>query len=158
MNILYRLFQLFGLRPEIVRIEVELRHPDARPPSQSRSSDAGHDLYSLDDIDIYPGDVVSIDTGMAVVAPEGYYFTVEGRSSLYKAGVVPFRGIIDGCYTGPMVVSLMNVGKEKYCILKGDRIAQLVLHRIIPLDLHFVDEISVEYNIRGTAGFGSSGR
>lgn len=141
-----------------IKIEVQLRHPEAQPPSRSRTSDAGWDLRSLINAEISPGDVVDIDTGMAVVAPEGYYFTVEGRSSLYKNGVVPFRGIIDGGYTGNMVVSLMNVGKYKYHILKGDRIAQIVPHKIVPIEIELVPNISAEYDIRGNRGFGSSGR
>lgn len=139
-------------------IQVQYRHPDARVPYKSRGSDAGYDLHAMENVSIEPGDVVDIDTGMACVAPEGFYFTVEGRSSMFRHGIVPFRGIIDGGYTGNMVVSLMNVGKHKYYILKGDRIAQIIPHAIIPLNLVVVDEISSDYDIRGKKGFGSSGR
>ena len=158
MGLLDFFVEKFEPETDEIRIEVQLRHPEAQPPHRSRASDAGWDLHSLIDADISPGDVVDIDTGMAVVAPEGYYFTVEGRSSLYKAGVVPFRGIIDGGYTGNMIISLMNVGKDKYCILKGDRIAQIIPHRIVPVKLEIVDTISPHYDIRGKKGFGSSGR
>jgi dUTP pyrophosphatase len=141
-----------------VRIEVLKRNEEAIIPWRVRYTDAGYDVHSLIDINIAPGDVVDIDTGMSVVAPEGYYFTVEGRSSMYKSGVVPFRGIIDSGYTGPMIVSLMNVGKKGYHISRGDRIAQLVLHELIQADFVQVDKISDTYNIRGNQGFGSSGR
>jgi dUTP pyrophosphatase len=77
---------------------------------------------------------------------------------MYKSGVIPFRGIIDGGYTGNMVISLMNVGTSTYDITKGDRVAQIVPHKIVPIDLVEVDEISPEYNIRGNNGFGSSGK
>lgn len=140
------------------RVEVELRNPDASVPVRSRSSDVGYDIKSLVDAVIKPGQVVSIDTGMAVVAPFGFYFTVEGRSSMYQSGVVPFRGIIDSGYVGNMIVSLMNVGSEPYSIKKGDRIAQLCLHKIVQADYQRVEKVSNEYNIRGTAGFGSSGK
>lgn len=147
-----------GIFNRRVKIEISLRHRGATPPNRIRDTDAGFDVYSMEDVKIGPGDIVNINTHMAVVAPRGYYFTVEGRSSLYKVGVVPFRGIIDGGYTGDMVVSLMNVSKEPYYILRGDRIAQLVLHKLERAKLVLVDEISPEYNIRGTSGFGSSGR
>ena len=139
-------------------IQVQYRHPDAKIPYKSRPSDAGYDLHAMESVSIEPGDIVNIDTGMAVVAPEGFYFTIEGRSSMFRHGIVPFRGIIDGGYTGNMIVSLMNVGKNKYYILKGDRIAQIVPHAIIPLNLIEVKEISEEYDIRGNKGYGSSGR
>jgi len=143
---------------EVIRTEVKLQDLEAKLPTRSRTSDAGYDLYSLIDVDISPGDVVNIDTGMSVVAPIGYYFTIEGRSSMFKAGIVPFRGIIDGCYTGSMVVSLMNVGNQSYSIHKGDRIAQLIPHKIISMDMVIVQNISPDYDIRGNNGFGSSGR
>jgi dUTP pyrophosphatase len=141
----------------IPRIEVMKRNPEAIIPHRSRASDAGYDIHSLDDVTISPGDIVNIDPGLAVVAPCGYYITIEGRSSLYKVGVVPFRGIIDGGYTGTMMVTLMNVSTTAYHISKGDRIAQMVLHKLISADFIEVKEVSPEYNIRGTAGFGSSG-
>lgn len=143
---------------EPVRIEVLLRESDARLPSRSRESDAGYDLHSLVDVAIEPGTVVDINTGMACVAPAGYYFTIEGRSSLFRHGIIPFRSIIDGGYTGDMIFSLMNVGLSTYYVLKGDRVAQLVPHQIVPIWFDKVEEISDQYDIRGDKGFGSSGR
>lgn len=151
-----KLFKRKGEDP--VRIEVHLRSPTAKQPYSLRATDAGWDVYSLVDTEIAPGDIVSINTGMAVVAPAGYYFSVEGRSSLYKAGVVPFRGIIDGGYEGDLTITLMNVSNEKYFIMNGDRIAQLILHKIIDVDMVSVDKISPEYSIRQYKGHGSSGR
>ena len=142
----------------IPRIEVIRRREGAVIPHRSRASDAGYDIHSLDDVTINPGDIVNIDPGLAVVAPCGYYITIEGRSSLYKVGVVPFRGIIDGGYTGTMMVTLMNVSTKPYSIAKNDRIAQMVLHRLISADFIEVAEVSPEYNIRAGLGFGSSGR
>lgn len=141
-----------------VKIEVELRHPDAKIPSRSRESDAGYDLAALVDTEINPGQIVNLNTGMACVAPSGWYFTVEGRSGLSRHGIIPFRGIIDGGYTGDMIVTLINMSQNKYYILKGDRIAQLVPHRIVPMELCQVERVSESYNLRGHKGFGSSGR
>ncbi len=141
-----------------VRIEVVIRHPKAIVPHRSRESDAGYDVHALEDVCINPGEVKNVDIGLSFIAPSGWYFTVEGRSSLYQAGVTPFRGIIDGTYTGPMIVSLMNVGRFPYWILAGDRVAQLIPHAIVPIEAVTVEEPSSEYNKRGSAGFGSSGK
>ncbi len=141
-----------------VKIEVVLHHPHAIVPHRSRESDAGYDVHALDDALIEPGSIVNIDTGLSFIAPSGWYFTVEGRSSLYKAGVAPFRGIIDGTYTGTITVSLMNVSKLPYWVLRGDRVAQLIPHVIVPITSIIVDEPSEDYSIRGKAGFGSSGK
>jgi dUTP pyrophosphatase len=144
--------------PEMPRMEFVRKHPDAIMPHRSRMSDAGLDVHSLMDVDINPGDAVDVDTGLILTAPLGYYLTVEGRSSMYRSGVVPFRGILDSGYSGHLVVTLMNVGTKPYHINKKDRVAQIIPHQLISMDIIEVDAISPEYNIRGTAGFGSSGR
>ncbi len=141
-----------------IKIEVVLHNSRAIVPHRSRDSDAGYDVHALNDALIEPGSIVNIDTGLSFIAPSGWYFTVEGRSSLYKAGVAPFRGIIDGTYTGTITISLMNVSKLPYWILSGDRVAQLIPHAIVPIASIVVDEPSSDYNIRGNAGFGSSGK
>lgn len=143
---------------DATRIEVQLRKPLAKEPWRKRDTDAGWDVTALDQLTINPGDIVNVNCGMAVVAPPGFYFTVEGRSSMYAAGVVPFRGIIDATYTGDLTVTLMNVGTKSYIINPGDRVAQLVPHEILDIQMVKVDEISEEYKGRGTAGWGSSGK
>jgi dUTP pyrophosphatase len=140
------------------RIEFMAVDPDAVMPHRERASDAGYDIHALHDEIIMPGTISNIDTGIIFVAPIGYYMTIEGRSSLYKSGIVPNRGIIDGCFTGTINISLHNVGTKPYHINKKDRVAQIIPHRLISMDIAEVDAISPEYNIRGTAGFGSSGR
>jgi dUTP pyrophosphatase len=146
------------LDTSIVRIETVFKHPDARLPSQVRSSDAAYDVYSMESYHIEPGDIINVNTGVSVTPPIGYYFTVEGRSSLFKMGIVPFRGIIDSGYTGPLTITLMNVSKQAYDIKALDRIAQLILHKHQQAYFELVEEVSTTYNIRGNNGFGSSGR
>jgi dUTP pyrophosphatase len=141
-----------------VRLECLLVHPDARLPLRKRVTDAGHDIASVVDIVVPPHGAVNVDTGIIVVAPEGWYLTVEGRSSMWMRGVAPFRGVIDGGYTGGLMVAMMNVSDNSYQIQKGDRIAQIILHKIQHFDLAVVNSLSPEYCIRGTNGFGSSGR
>ena len=140
------------------RIECKLLTSNAVLPSRSRIEDAGYDLTSIVDIDLEPGVITQINTGVVMSAPEGIYFTIEGRSSLFQRGVVPARGIIDATYTGEMVVALINNSKKSYRINSGDRIAQLVIHRSRPFDVALVEEFSPEYSVRGTKGFGSSGK
>jgi dUTP pyrophosphatase len=141
-----------------VRLECKLLHPDARLPTRSRTTDAGYDLSSIEEAVVPPHDTVKIDTGIAVSAPAGYYYTIDGRSSLWMKRVIPFRGIIDGTYTGPLIVILSNHSDDEYKINKGDRIAQMVLHRINHCDVVQVNEFSPYYNQRGQNGFGSTGR
>lgn len=141
-----------------VRCETKLLNDNAKIPERSKSNDAGMDLTSIIDIIIKPNETINISTGVIISAPPGYYFTIEGRSSLFRKGIFPLRGIIDATYTGETMVSLFNGSEIEYKINKGDRIAQLLLHKVICPDIAIVDDFSPVHNQRGTDGYGSTGR
>ena len=142
-----------------VRLEYKKTHPEAKAPFRKRTTDAGYDLASVIETTIEPGEVVNVETGLKISAPEGWYLTIDGRSSLFKEGIVPFRGIIDSNYTGPLLISLYNSSETPFKVNIGDRIAQATLHKIYSADFVEVKEFSPDYFVhRGEAGWGSSGR
>jgi dUTP pyrophosphatase len=141
-----------------VKLETKLIHSDAKLPFRKRTTDAGWDLYSVEDAVIKPHLSESVHTGICISAPEGYYYTIEGRSSMFMQGITPNRGIIDATYCGEVIVSLVNISDEEYRVTVGDRIAQIILHKCHDSSFVVVDEFSPSYNKRGTAGFGSSGK
>ena len=55
---------------------------NAKLPVRMTQNSAGYDLFSLDEAVIHPYQCVCIDTGIAVEFPQGYYGTIQGRSSL----------------------------------------------------------------------------
>lgn len=148
------------MRPIVAlpRLECKLIHPLARYPYRKRTTDAGHDISSIEDIVIPRLGMANVRTGIIVAAPEGYYYTVEGRSSLWTKNIMPYRGIIDATYTGELRVAMMNSSEVDYHVKAGDRIAQIILHEVNDFDLAPVEDFSPEYSQRGTDGFGSSGK
>ena len=143
---------------QLITCQTRLIHPDAKLPSRKRNTDAGWDVYSIESILLEPKRATIVKTGIQISAPPGYYYTIEGRSSLWSRGIFPNRGIIDATYCGEVYVSLVNMTDQLYQVELGDRIAQLILSK--QYDIHFdvVDEFTGEYNQRGEEGFGSSGR
>lgn len=141
-----------------VCMEVKFLQHDAKLPSKKRDTDAGYDLYSVEDITLISNRATIVHTGIAVASPPGFYYTIEGRSSLWIRGIFPNRGVIDATYTGELVVSLVNVTANDFPISKGDRIAQLIIHRQYDAEFAIVSEFSPHYDQRGTDGFGSSGK
>ncbi len=141
-----------------VRMEIKLIHPKARHPSRTRRTDAGYDIYSVESIVLPPGRATIVHTGIALSAPPEFYYTIEGRSSLWSKGIVPNRGIIDATYCDEVVVSLVNFTAEPYQVEEGHRIAQILIHRQCHADFVEVQEFSPAYNVRGLNGFGSTGR
>lgn len=145
-------------KASLVRLEYKLIHEDARLPYQKRSTDVGHDLYSVEDVIVPPRSMVNVHTGIIISCPPGWYLVIEGRSSLWKCGIMPSHGIIDSGYNSELQVALFNYTDNPYEVRKYDRVAQIILHRVYNFDLALVDEFGPDYNSRGTAGFGSSGR
>lgn len=141
-----------------VRLEVQLIDPDAQMPYRARSTDAGYDIFSIEEKVLLPGRSTTVKTGIKIAAPPGWYYTIDGRSSLWIIGVEPNRGIIDSTYCGEVVVNLVNYGSEPYYVKKGERIAQIILHKQYDAEFEKVTEFSPEYNQRGEKGFGSTGK
>jgi len=64
-------------------------------------------------------------------------------------------GVIDADYRGPLKVLLFNFSDTEFKITQHERIAQLVLERIVTPDVAVVEELSSTE--RGAGGFGSTG-
>jgi deoxyuridine 5'-triphosphate nucleotidohydrolase len=129
-----------------------------RLPTKSKREDAGYDVYSAQD-GVVPGrGSCNFHTGVRVACPLGWFYSVRGRSGLGFKGVEPFIGTLDATYNGELRILLYNLSDQPYEVHKGDRIAQIILEEQIEMDPHLVDEFSPEYDKRGHAGFGSSGR
>jgi dUTP pyrophosphatase len=81
---------------------------------------------------------------------------VAPRSGLAaKHSIDTGAGVIDADYRGPVKVILFNFSETDFKISPGDRIAQLVLERIINPDVVVVEKLSE--TVRGIGGFGSTG-
>lgn len=142
----------YRIRP---KVECLVQDPKLMPQRQ-HATDAGADLKSAEDCEIYPGEQKMVDTGVAVKVPPGYVGYVFNRSSQGKAGIsIPHSvGVIDSDYRGNIKVILKNNGEDPYIIKRGEtRIAQLVISPVMLAE--FVD--AWNDTERGTGGFGSTG-
>ena len=134
--------------------------PGATPPSQAHEGDAGYDLYAAEAARLEAGGRASVGTGIAVAIPEGCAGLVLPRSGLaarHGIGLANAPGLIDSGYRGELRVLLLNSDRsEPFEVSPGDRIAQLVLVRFESPPAEEVD--SLDETVRGSGGFGSTGR
>lgn len=138
-------------------LKVKLLHPAARLPTRGTPTDAGLDLYSDVDGEIKPGQRVMFSTGISMSIPDGYVAYVRPRSGLAaKHGIDVLAGVIDSSYRGQVRVLLINHGGSTFEVYEGDRIAQLVIHKIELWKPELVEEL--DETERGANGFGSTGR
>lgn len=136
-----------------------LPHGEGLPlPAYATDGAAGMDVVSAEDVVIAPGARHAVATGLSVAIPTGYEIQVRPRSGLaLKHGIsVPNTpGTIDSDYRGEVKVILINHGAEPFAIVRGDRVAQLVLAPVIRGGWLEVDEL--DETARGAGGFGSTG-
>lgn len=148
-----------GGRSGGMKLQVRLLHPRAQLPRRAHPGDAGADLFSVEEVTIPPGERRSVGTGLALAIPEGYAGFVQPRSGLAaKHGImlVNTPGLIDAGYRGEVRVLLYNSGAEPFEVAVGERIAQLVIQRVE--EPEYVPAVELPETVRGTGGFGSSGR
>lgn len=128
-------------------------------PTYSQPGDAGMDLFSTENIRIFPGVRRLVGTGIALEIPCGYAGFIHPRSGLaHKHGitVVNAPGTIDSGYRGEIKVNLLNTDLSvPFDIERGDRIAQIVFQPVITASLVEVDELTSSE--RGSGGHGSTG-
>ena len=132
-------------------------------PAHATTASAGLDLRAAVPEDapmtLQPGQFALVPTGLQIALPDGSEGQVRPRSGLAaKHGVTVLNspGTIDSDYRGECKVILINHGLEPFVIERGERIAQLVVARYVPV--RFERVASLEETARGAGGFGHTGR
>ena len=128
-------------------------------PTRAHHGDAGLDLMAAENALLCPGDRWAVETGVSMEIPDGYVGLVcarSGNAARRGLGIVNGVGVIDSGYRGPVNVLLINHGRSNVAVMRGDRIAQLLIVPIETPDVEIVDRLSD--SDRGTGGLGSSGR
>lgn len=143
-----------------MRISVKKLNDLAKIPTAESTYAAGVDLYAATDydIEIRPGQLVKIDTGLSMAIPNRYFGGIFARSGLAtKQGLRPANcvGVVDADYRGPIIVALYNDSEEVQTVPAGSRIAQMI---ILPCQYYEFDEVDeLSETQRGEGGFGSTG-
>ena len=131
-------------------------------PMRATEGSAGVDLRACVDapLELAPGACELIRTGLAVhIADPGLAAVILPRSGLgHKHGIVlgNLVGLIDSDYQGELMISCWNRGSDPFRIEPGERIAQLVIVPVVPVEFNVVESFSASE--RGAGGFGHTGR
>jgi dUTP pyrophosphatase len=137
-----------------------LPHAEGLPvPSPATSGSAGYDLASADEGDLAPLERKLFRTGFSIAVPDGYECQLRPRSGLaLRHGITlpNTPATVDSDYRGELMVALVNLGTETFRVTRGMRIAQMIIARVERVTFRPVDALPP--TMRGTGGFGSSGR
>lgn len=130
-------------------------------PRYMTAAAAGMDVFAAveEETIIPPGSRALIPTGIAISLPEGFEAQIRPRSGLaLRHGVTLLNspGTIDADYRGEIKIILMNHGCEPFPVRRGDRIAQMVVHRVSRVD--WLESDHLDQTGRGEGGFGHTNR
>ena len=135
---------------------------DLELPAYETDLAAGADLRAAlnvsDPMVLEPGARALVPTGFCMALPAGYEAQIRPRSGLaFKQGLTCLNtpGTIDADYRGEVKVLLINHGEKAFTIMRGERIAQMIIAPIVQAAFKVVDDLSE--TTRGAGGFGSTG-
>ena len=134
------------------------RHPN---PEYKTPGSSGMDIRANIDTGVIldPGQRMAVPTGIFLEIPKGLEAQVRPRSGLaLKAGITVLNtpGTIDSDYRGEILIILINHSKNKFMIEDGDRIAQLVITRVVKS--YWTEVAELRKTKRDKGGFGSTGK
>ena len=145
----------------MVKVLVKKLDPRVQLPSYKTEGSSGMDLMAFLDnpIKIAPNTSALISTGISLAIPSDVEIQIRPRSGLAaksNVGVLNAPGTIDSDYRGELKIILFNHGVEEFIVKNKDRIAQMILMPVLKIDFEEVD--SLPDSIRGSGGFGSTGK
>lgn len=139
-----------------VKIKIKKLDPRAVIPTRAHKTDAGLDVYSVEDAVIEANGDYLFGLGWSCAVPEGFALIVKEKSGRAVKDKLHVGGcVIDSGYRGEVHVHLFNAGQKDVIIRRGEKIAQILMIPVwsgIPEVVDSLDETS-----RGDGGFGSTG-
>tara|TARA_B100000427_G_C15288193_1_gene498519 strand:- start:208 stop:645 length:438 start_codon:yes stop_codon:yes gene_type:complete len=145
----------------MVKVLIKKLNPEVQLPSYKTEGSSGMDLMAFieNSIKISPNSSVLVPTGLSVAIPNDVEIQIRPRSGLAaksNISVLNTPGTIDSDYRGEIKVILFNHGSEEFIVNNKDRIAQMILMPVLKVD--FEEVVDLPKTIRGSGGFGSTGK
>ena len=140
-------------------LKVQRLRPEARLPVRASACASGLDLFACiphaGPVEL-SADPTLVPTGIAIEVTPGCDVQIRPRSGLTAQGVMAAFGTIDADYRGELFVTMYVYGsKRSFAVNHGERIAQLVIARLAPVEVVEADQLSPTQ--RGSRGHGSTG-
>lgn len=125
---------------------------------KQHEDDAGFDLRLTETVVLHPNQPTKpLGTGVRVQLPPNCVGLVVVRSSIGIRGIqlTGSVGVIDSGYRGEIKVPLINHTNKPQTLFAGERVAQLLIVPLQPVNIEFVEKL--DESERGEGGFGSTG-
>ena len=129
-------------------------------PARQTKNAAGYDFYLPDDVELMPGKVTMVPTGVKAYMQPDEFLGLHIRSSLaVKKGLelVNNVGIVDSDYynnpdnEGHIMLAIRNTDKYPLTLARGERVAQGIFYKFL-----VTDDDGTEAKADRAGGFGST--
>lgn len=129
-------------------------------PERKTQKSAGYDFCLPEDIELLPGKLQLVPTGIKAYMLDDEYLGIHIRSSIAvkkQISLVNNQGIIDADYynnednEGHIMLALLNLGTDSVKLLKDERVAQGIFYKYLTID----NDNNIDKAVRG-GGFGST--
>ncbi len=125
-------------------------------PYRKYNDDAGYDLCAAEMVTIGPGETKDVPSGIRISSKSMLWFEIKSRSSTFsRRNLYVQDAVIDRGWRGDLKCIVHNPNSEPAVIQIGERLCQIVPHRLIPCTFVKVDRLPE--SDRGEKGFGSTG-
>lgn len=143
-----------------IRVQRLSHAGDVELPARMTAGAAGADVRAAvaAPVEIAPGEIAMIPTGLVLEIPSGWEVQIRPRSGLavkHAVTLINSPATIDSDYRGEIRIALINLGREPFRVERGMRIAQMLAARVP--DVEWVDAADLTETARGSGGFGHSG-
>ena len=145
----------------MAKVLIKKLDPAVKLPEYKTNGASGMDLVAFIKKPIYvkPKTSSLVPTGLSVAFSEDFEIQIRPRSGLAaknNISVLNTPGTIDSDYRGEIKIIIYNHSNDEFLINNGDRIAQMILAPIVKMELE--ETLDLPETIRGTGGFGSTGK
>lgn len=153
-----------------MKIRIFRKNKNIPLPERKTPRSVGLDVYAAETVELLPGQVTLVPTGLIIESPPGYYFKIFIRSGFAVKNDVSLAndvGIIDEDYCGPqdeVKIALIrhyhpqDAGSgEPLVIEQGTRIAQIIFEKNALPQVEWDEQPRADFAGKTRGGFGSTG-
>ena len=152
--------QPLSIEIKFIRVRPDQDH-DIPLPAYMTPGAAGMDICAAvtADTTLAAGETALLPTGFAMQLPPGFEAQIRPRSGLavkHGIGLINSPGTVDADYRGEIKIAVINLGKKPHTICRGERIAQMVINRVVRAEAQLV--ATLDETDRNDGGFGHTGK
>lgn len=117
-------------------------------PQRATKHSAGYDIFTIKDIQLKPGEMATIPTGIKCYMQHDEWLSIRVRSGhgfKFNIRLKNQVGVVDSDYynntgnEGHIFIALQNEGDKEFVVNKGDAFAQGIFHKYLVVDDDYVD-------------------